>query len=223
MDKSVLITGANRGLGFALVEIFVNNGYIVYALIRSEDSRQALEKVGARVLIGDVSTNEVITSIETAHIQSLDIIINNAGVAGSGEQTLDYSPDVLSKTLETNVVGSFRVIKALASRLKQDGLIINVSSRFGSFQFTKENTHRHCTSHYKISKAALNMLTLSLHLEYKDKFKTVAIHPGEIMTSMKSGDAQLSPEKAAANIFDCLDIFESGRLYSTTTKQEMNW
>lgn len=44
MDKSVLITGANRGLGFALVEIFVNNGYIVYALIRSEDSRQALKK-----------------------------------------------------------------------------------------------------------------------------------------------------------------------------------
>ena len=162
MDKSVLITGANRGLGFALVETFVNNGYIVYALIRSEDSRQALEKVGAQVLIGDVSTNEVITSIETAHIQSLDIIINNAGVAGSGEQTLDYSPDVLSKTLETNVVGSFRVIKALASRLKQDGLIINVSSRFGSFQFSEENLNKGDNVLDKILQNALDDLDKEL-------------------------------------------------------------
>ncbi|MEL7004201.1 MAG: SDR family NAD(P)-dependent oxidoreductase [Bacteroidota bacterium] len=133
-DKTILITGANRGIGLALVEKSLEKGAAkVYATYRSESNRSALEELGDRVVpihldLGDKATIEQLSQ----SVPSLDILINNAGIF-SGANLLDDTEDQLRNDIETNFFGTLAVTKALVPVLKNENpsAIANVSSIAG--------------------------------------------------------------------------------------------
>ncbi|WP_432463498.1 SDR family NAD(P)-dependent oxidoreductase [Agarivorans sp. QJM3NY_33] len=206
--NSVLITGANRGLGLALAQQFSACGYELYLVVRTESSKIDLlkELPNANVLICDVTTNkyEVLLNEWLSDI-SLDVIINNAG-SGTKAPTLESTKsEFLRKEFETNCIGVLATVKGalVALKRKHNSLVINISSRRGSLTMQSELAAKGsgCSYSYRISKAAQNMLTLCLADDLEDlNIRVVAIHPGRLLTKMASTDADMTPELSAKKL-----------------------
>ena len=101
--------------------------------------------------------------------------------------------------------------------MKDDGVIIYISSRFGSIRkiFSGEFDDITCSYAYRISKAAQNMLTQCISREYRDSgVKVCAFHPGKLKTASASSDADKEPEEAARKLIRLIDKIENGKYYS---------
>jgi NAD(P)-dependent dehydrogenase (short-subunit alcohol dehydrogenase family) len=216
MDKTlsiqVLISGANRGLGLALVSRFLGGGFRVYAGIRaSSDNLQALlQDYGARLVLVPLDVADM-ASIRKAASQvigltpALDILINNAAVylppkpvRRLGE--LDLTDGHLEETLNVNVFGPLRVTQQFLPLLDRGRmkLILNISSEAGSIG----NCQRTGEYAYCMSKAALNMQSRILQNDLDPRgFRVLAIHPGWMRTDMGGPEADIHPDEAAEGIF----------------------
>jgi len=182
--KTVLVTGANRGIGLAIVEKSLEMGAaIVYATYRSENNRSALEALGERVVhvhldFADPASIEALTQ----SVPSLDILINNAGVF-SGTDLLEDTEDQLRNDLETNLFGTLAVTKALLPALRNGNstAIANLSSVAGLAPMPSFGG-------YSISKAAVHSMTLSLRGKLKPEGISVhGVYPGPVATRMTEG------------------------------------
>lgn len=209
-----MITGAARGLGYCLTEEYAVNGCNVFACARDINSGKLLalrEKYPDSVNLTnmDVSRTE---SVEKAAAevgktaQSLDIIINNAGMhfEDSGNPLEDVNIDHCLETYNINSLGALRVAKYLASFLAADGngSIINISSDAGSISgCTMDSWFDYC-----MSKAALNMESKLLH-NYLSKrnIRVLAIHPGWMRTGIGGPDSNIDPEDSAKYIIRLID------------------
>lgn len=228
--KTVLITGANRGLGLALSSEFQQNKYHLLLVTRTAEARTLLIKQfpQAEVLVFDVTSEDYESQLHNWLFgKRLDVVINNAG-SGSPAPTLHNSNAAqLRKEFETNCVATFSTVKASLSSLKKssNALVLNISSRRGSMsmQANKAAKGSGCSYSYRISKAAQNMLTLCLADELEEiGIKVAAIHPGRLLTKLASSDANMSPEKSAKKIvsmvinnqIECRDYLcmETGKL-----------
>jgi len=206
--SSVLITGANRGLGLALSLEFFSCGYELYLVVRTESSKIDLFQVlpHANILVCDVTSDkyEEILSEWLKDI-ALDIIINNVG-SGTKAPTLESTkPEFLRKEFETNCIGVLATVKGALTSLKrkENSLVVNISSRRGSLTMQSELAAKGsgCSYSYRISKAAQNMLTLCLADDLENfNIRVVAIHPGRLLTEMASIDAHMTPKLAAKKL-----------------------
>ena len=220
--KTVLITGTGKGLGLALAEEFLRAGWTVFALARKKTDAlrlQALDSQRCIALTADVTTVEVQAEIERKLnvTDGIDVLINNAGIGGSGPALDNASADEAAALLNVHCLGALRVIRAVLPYLKKGGLVINISSRFGSLQNTAAGKldHVDCSYAYRIAKAAQNMLTLCLSREFKSAgIRVCALHPGRLKTTCASSDADAEPTAAAARLLDRLDSFQNGKFYS---------
>ena len=162
-EKVVLITGANRGIGLALVQKSLEKGASkVYATYRSEANRATLAALGERVVpihldLSDPATIEQLPKSVT----SLDVLINNAGIF-SGADLLGDTEAQLRNDLETNLFGTLSVTKALLSFLKKDSptAVANLSSIAGLAAMPGFGG-------YSVSKAAVHSMTQSLRGKLK--------------------------------------------------------
>ena len=195
-DKAVLVTGANRGIGQALVEEALRRGAMrVYA-----GTRKPMSHADARVtsLTLDV-TNPAQIQAAAEKVGSLDILINNAGIAIYDDLT---SLDVIEQHLEVNLMGLLKVTHAFLPLLRRSrGAIVNNLSMAGLAALP-------VIPGYSLSKAAAFNLTQSLRALLAGHGVTVhAVVLGPIDTDMNRGFEipKASTESAAVGIFDGLE------------------
>jgi NAD(P)-dependent dehydrogenase (short-subunit alcohol dehydrogenase family) len=165
---TTFITGANKGLGHETARRLVEQGHTVLVGARDEQAgRAAAESLGARFVQIDVTDDEsvarAVADVEQ-HEGALDVLINNAGVAGSMETGGNPTPDDVLGVLDVNVVGVVRTTRAFLPLLQRsaDPVVVNVSSGMGSLELTHDpaRPESHVVAPaYTASKAALTMLT----------------------------------------------------------------
>lgn len=209
MSFTVLITGANRGVGLALARHYHANGWNVIGVCRT--ASDALAEVADRVIEGIDVTNADDVAVLARELdgQRLDALINNAGllrdeVLGS----LDF--DSIREQMEINAYAPLRVVEALLDNLGEGSKIANVTSRMGSIA-DNDSGGRYG---YRASKAALNAFGKSLAMDLKPRGIAVAqLHPGYVKTRMVNFGGLISPEEAASGIvarIDALTLENSG-------------
>jgi NAD(P)-dependent dehydrogenase (short-subunit alcohol dehydrogenase family) len=167
--STILITGANKGLGREAARRLTASGHDVWIGSRDpERGREAAEAVGARSVVLDVtddaSVAQAAREIAAATGGSLDVLVNNAGIGGAQLDVADVTAADVEAVHAVNVLGPVRVFHAFLPLLRQApaGVVVNVSSGLGSHTITSqpgrvESTFQHPA--YTSSKAALNMLT----------------------------------------------------------------
>ena len=211
MIKTVFITGADKGLGFSLVQRFLREGVHVFAgQYQSSSDLSDLAKSFPQALTPiplDVSKlDSVRQAAETVAklIPALDILINNAGVMLETRTPLlelDLADLPLFETLNVNTFGPLRTVQQFLPLLEkgEHKLIINVSSEAGSIA----DCWRESEFAYSMSKAALNMQSKILQNYLKPHgFKILAVHPGWMRTDMGGAQADIHVDEAAEGIFN---------------------
>ena len=196
MSKTIVITGANRGIGLSLTKHYVNRGCQVYALCRSAGSEQ--ENSGAKVVEGvDVSSGNV-SSVLSAALSGvkIDLLINNAGILKNEVLgNIDY--DSIRNQFEVNALGPLKVTECLREQLTSNAKVLMITSRMGSIA---DNTSGGRYG-YRMSKAALNIAAVSLANDLRSRGVAVGIvHPGLVGTDMIGGVGDITPDEAAARI-----------------------
>ena len=208
-----LITGANRGLGFATARVLICAGHTVYLASRdAERGRRAAEQLGARAVQLDVTDDaSVAAAAKTVEADGgLDVLVNNAGVQdemsadGAVIGASDVTADLMRQTFETNVFGMVRVLHAFLPLLSRSTapVVVNVSSGLASLtRVTTPETPAYAYPGvaYPASKAAVNMITV----QYAKAFphmKINAVEPGFTKTDLNWNTGRQTVEQGAAVI-----------------------
>lgn len=211
---NILITGANRGIGLGLTKLCVERGDQVMATARHPEQAaelHALQKKHGKQLqllaldIGDIKSVHTLTS--NLGDTTLDLLINNAGVYGEGDHVAELDWAAMSHTLDTNALGPLRVCQAMAPRLKRPGArVVNITSQMGSIADNRGGG----SYGYRMSKAALNMASKTLALEWESAGQVVVtMHPGWVRTDMGGSRAPLTVEKATEAMLRTIDELTS--------------
>ncbi len=187
-----LVTGANRGIGLALVEGLLKRGSHVIGACRI--ASPALAQSGAEVVDGvDVTSEEGVAKLAQAvGDRKLDLLVNNAGILLWGDQLSGIDFDGVLKQFEVNALGPLRVTAALRARLAKGGKVALITSRMGSI----DDNGSGGAYGYRMSKAALNMAGKSLAVDLKPAEVAVAIlHPGMVKTDMVGDHGQIEARR----------------------------
>jgi NAD(P)-dependent dehydrogenase (short-subunit alcohol dehydrogenase family) len=208
MIETILITGANRGIGLALSSVFAQYGWQVLACCRKPEKAKALSAIEAasegRVKIHqlDVTDDRRIEALrrELEGI-TIDILCNNAGVGGPDNQGFGFLDEsAWLETLRVNTIAPYKIIRALLDNVLTGGrrLIASIGSQMGSFGLNDSGGYYV----YRTAKAGVHMVMKSLSIDLRGKGVTaVAFHPGWVRTDMGGPSAILSPEESAEGLF----------------------
>ncbi|MFB7600353.1 SDR family NAD(P)-dependent oxidoreductase [Streptomyces sp. NPDC056160] len=208
MDISTaLVTGANKGIGREIARQLVQAGLSVYVGSRdAERAERAVADIGgdARPLVLDV-TDPVSIAAAADRIDTLDVLVNNAGVSPAGGRgAQDEDTGTFRRVYETNVFGVVSVTNALLPALRRSAhpRIVNISSGTGSLAaaITEHSGYRGVFASYRSSKAALNALTVFYAQSLADDgVKVNALAPGLRRTDLNDAAAAGGdPAEAAA-------------------------
>ncbi|WP_454801961.1 SDR family oxidoreductase [Mucilaginibacter phyllosphaerae] len=226
MEKqTVLITGANKGIGLETARQLANAGYHVFLGCRDkhrgDEAVSLLHSEGLKdvemVLIDVVDDQSVQQAFEqlSTKIDYLDVLINNAGIPGSIPQpVLDTPIETYKKVYEVNVFGVARVTKTFVPLMQNspNPRIVNVTSDLGSLGLHSDPTWRHYevkTAAYGPSKSALNGYTIALAYELKN-FRVNAVNPGYTATDFNNNQGYKTVAEGAAPIVEKAMIDKDG-------------
>jgi NAD(P)-dependent dehydrogenase (short-subunit alcohol dehydrogenase family) len=209
----VLVTGASRGLGRALVGSFLRRRCAVLGVVRSPSHAAELLRAhpeGFDPVVADVTSPELAAALEgaiAARHGVLDVLINNAGTRGYLTSITQEPESEVSELLAVHCIGALRATRGALPFLRKSrrGLVVNVTSRFGSIARTAAGdfTGGDYSYSYRVSKAAQNMLTLCLSQELRsDGIAVCAVHPGRLQTDSGPPDPEMSAEEGAERLAD---------------------
>ncbi len=223
--RTVLVTGANRGLGLEFARQLCAAGATVIGTARRPEAATELAATGAEVLPLDVTDPRSVQALADAlDGRSLDVLLNNAGIFPTRGGLEDFDASSVQRVYEVNTLGPMRVTHALLPHLRRGDrkLVMNMSSGLGSIA----SNRRGGALGYRESKAALNMFTRSLHAEFSGEgFVCVAMSPGWVRTDMGGSAAPLSPEESVRGMLEVLSEAgpeQSGRYWEYSGK-ELPW
>lgn len=212
MSKTVVVTGANRGIGLALVQHYRQRGDRVLAVCRQ--ASQELRTCGADVLEAiDLSSSEAGSKLrEALQGVTVDVLINNAGILRVERLgQIDYT--AVAEQLQINAIAPLRITEALSGNLRSGSKVALITSRMGSIA---DNTSGGYYG-YRMSKAALNMAGVSLARDLKPRGISVAVlHPGYVQTAMVNFGGDISADVAAERLMrriDELNLESSGSFW----------
>jgi NAD(P)-dependent dehydrogenase (short-subunit alcohol dehydrogenase family) len=201
VERVALISGGNRGLGREVARRLAEDGYQV--VIGSRDlakGEQTARELGANVSacrldVTDQKSIESCIDEIRGRFGRLDVLVNNAGIAGGGWSTsaTDVDLDEVRATLETNLFGAWELTQAALPLMRENGYgrIVNLSSGMG--QLSDMNGH---APGYRVSKTGLNALTRILNAELGEENVLVnSCCPGWVRTDMGGAGARLSVEE----------------------------
>ncbi len=236
---TALITGANRGLGFGLTELYAADGWNVIACAREPEKATALQKLAAsgkgKVTVKklDIEDHASIEALaKELKGQPIDLLLNVAGFYGKrivsdpgglgafGES--DYAE--WDRINRINVLGPMKIAEAFVENVAASGQkkIVSLSSIIGSIG---GNPGGHMYA-YRSSKAALNAVMKAMSVDLKDRGITaIPIHPGWVRTDMGGPNADLSPEESVTGmkkVIDGLTPADSGK-FLTYSGETLPW
>lgn len=220
---TILITGANRGLGLEFVRQYQDEGVTIHACCRNPEKAtelNALAEVAGgstkvhRMEVSDLSQVQAVA--DTLKGVAIDRLINNAGILGtpidqpgnSAFGSLDY--DNWEETMRVNVLSPFRVCEAFVEHVaaSNEKLMIFLSTHMASITELKEGGYYP----YRSSKAALNLIVKGLSIDLKDRgIRTLALHPGWVKTDMGSEAAAVEIPDSIAGMRVVVDGFNAPR------------
>lgn len=224
--ERLLITGANRGIGLALVDEGLRRGHLVIATCRDPGAARELQQLarqhGKRLLVLPLDVTDEASIVAArdqvaSQLGGVDVLLNNAGVFPRGERPDNLEAETLLRTLHVNAVGPMMVVKHFLDLLRESPRprVINVSSQMGSL--TRKLSGRAYS--YSSSKATLNMLSRALAWDLQPEgVIVIALHPGWVVTDMGGDHAAVLPGESARGI---LDVAE--RLTPEQTGKFLSW
>lgn len=198
---NVVITGANRGIGLALTQLYLARGCQVWAICRQ--SSEALSATKANIIEGVELTDYEGIEAELAALKGIeiDILINNAGLLHD-EQLGSLSVTQIQKQYEINAISPLIVTDVLLEQLHEGAKIGFVTSRMGSMADNSSGGRYG----YRMSKAALNAAAVSVAQDVKPRGIAVAIlHPGYVQTGMVNFRGDVTPEESARRLIARMD------------------
>ena len=216
---TIVITGANRGIGLHLARLHAERGDHVIAGCRRPEAARPLAELAARTDLQtvrlDVTMADHVGELRRAlGDRPLDMLINNAGVIGPDRQSaFDMDFRGWLRTLEVNTLGPLRVTQALLPNLRRirNSRIVTLSSRMAAL--TEAGGSDRIA--YRSSKTALNRAMQALAADLADSGTIVVLlHPGWVGTDMGGPRAPLTPQQSATRlvaIMDALSPADSGR------------
>ena len=222
--KTVLITGANKSIGFETAKQLLDLGYYVYLGSRDLEKGAAavaqLNSKNVEPIKIDVSDAQSVTEarkIIGGKIDSLDVLINNAGISGGFPQSPSTTTiETMREVFDTNFFGAIQVTNAFMDLLKKSDAprIVNVTSGLGSLTLHNDPSwkfYNFKSAAYGPSKTALNAYTITLAFELKDTaFKVNVVDPGYTATDFNHHNGPRNVTDAAKDIVKFATLDESG-------------
>jgi NAD(P)-dependent dehydrogenase (short-subunit alcohol dehydrogenase family) len=209
--RHCLVTGANRGLGLEFVRQLLARGDRVVATCRHPGKATALNPLAGEfpgrlhVLPLDVTDPKSIAELARELplvCESLELLVNDAGVLHSGERFGSVSAANLDDSFRTNARGPLLLVQALAPLLADGARVANITSELGSIAALT----RFGTPSYNISKAAQNMATALLAKALAARgIIVLALHPGWVQTDMGGSGATLTPAQSVQGLLQVID------------------
>jgi NAD(P)-dependent dehydrogenase (short-subunit alcohol dehydrogenase family) len=230
---TVLITGANRGLGLEFVRQYAADHWAVIAVCRHPEKAEELQSLmnkhnSVRIEALDAADTKSIQILtEKLDDIEIDVLINNAGIfsggtfSGSatkvdkGQEFGSFDAEAWNKVLRVNTIAPIMMTEALLPHLQRskDAKVINITSRMGSIDEMGSGYIA-----YRTSKAALNAAMRVIMHDLKAKGITIAnLHPGWVQTDMGGKEAPLQPEisiKGMRKVIEWLTLKDSGQFIS---------
>lgn len=223
-----MVPGANRGIGLALAQLYSRRGWQLHGSYREQSEAEADEllKIATKAYKLDLGHEQSISNAAEAYgSEGLDLLINcGASIDGGRNRVEQTSPEQMLQSFKINVVGPLMTTKAFLPNLRRghDPKIINISSSAGSIS---DNRSGGLLS-YRVSKAALNMLSVNTALELAaEKIACIALHPGWIKTRMTSFAGHMGPDEAAERmikVIDAVDMASTGKFFHRDG-HELTW
>ncbi|RUM55948.1 MAG: short-chain dehydrogenase [Marinomonas sp.] len=210
--KTVVITGASRGIGLSFAKLYQVKGCHVYAACRSASAE--LTALGVNVIEHiDVTKDEDIGKLASAlNGVPIDLLINNAGILRD-ERLGSIDKDSIRRQFETNALAPLAVTEALMNNFSDGAKLALITSRMGSVEdITSGGRYG-----YRMSKSALNIAGMSLSHDLKPRGVAVAIlHPGLVGTEMIGGYGDITPDQAAERLaqrIEALNLENTGTFW----------
>ena len=215
--RTVLITGANRGIGLELSRQYSAAGWHVIGTARNPESAQELAALGAEVMQLDVTDPASADRLSRdLGSRPVSLLINNAGILPMMRSLEEIDMDTYERVMDVNALGPVRVTRAVLPNLRAGQLrkIVNITSTLGSIA---QNTSGSFYG-YRESKAALNMFTKSLAAELgPEGFTCIVLHPGWVRTDMGGPNAPTTAQESVLGIrrvIDGLTKADNGAFFS---------
>ncbi|MFT7044115.1 MAG: NAD(P)-dependent dehydrogenase (short-subunit alcohol dehydrogenase family) [Candidatus Azotimanducaceae bacterium] len=227
--ETIIITGANRGIGLELTRQYLQSDRTVIATCRQPDAAADLQALTSNPNLQirqlDVTDQASIDDFSAAlKDQTIDVLLNNAGVTGGPKQGLkDVQTRSWLDTFATNTIAPLRLSTVLLKNLQsaERPRIISVSSYMGSIGRPGSGAYE-----YRSSKAALNKVMQVMSCDLADDGIIVCpVHPGWVRTDMGGANADLSVEQSAGGLIDLIDKLnqqQSGRFWNWDG-EELPW
>ena len=225
---TILVTGANRGIGFEFAKQYAAAGWRVHATCRDPGAAAALKALAGDVTIHrlEVTAPEQVRALAAALAgEPVDVLVNNAGISAQAKTSLgDMDYALWEEMMRVNVFGPLRVAEALAANVaaSQKRIMLFISSRAGSIADNLSGG-RYI---YRSSKAALNMVVKSLAIDLIPKrIICAAVHPGWARTDMGTAAAPVAVADSVAALralVERLEPHHNGR-FINYDGQELRW
>jgi NAD(P)-dependent dehydrogenase (short-subunit alcohol dehydrogenase family) len=221
---AVLITGANRGLGFEFASQYAADGWRVFAACRDPTAASELQRLAQNsrnmlsIVALDVTDGESVRTAARQHEDvAIDVLINSAGIAGaSGQTTGNVDYDSWTHVFDVNTMGPLRVIESFIDHIaRSEGrLVVTITSGMGSLA---DNTTGGFIP-YRSSKAAVNMVMRSAAIDLAPRrINCVLVNPGWVRTDIGGPKAPLLPQEsvtAMRRLINTLGPKHSGKFYN---------
>ena len=229
--STVLISGANRGLGLEFARQYAASGATVLATCREPRLATALAQIaGVEVCPLDVGSAASVAALATSlEGRPIDILINNAGRL-STSHVGHNDPEAVLEMLRVNTIGPLMLSEALIENLAASTrrLIVTVTSDLGSLSDNVKPNVKGGGGYlgYRVSKAGVNMVMRTLAVELKPRnISCILLTPGWVRTDMGGSNATLSPAQSVTGmcrVIERIELRDSGRWFDHSG-QECNW
>ena len=222
-DQTILITGANRGIGLELTRQFAADGWNVIACCRNPDQADALNKLSDQYSAIEMHALDVTDYAQMAKLsgqlkgRAIDVLLSNAGIYGPKSLGFgEVDPAVWREVLEVNTIAPMMLVQAFVEQVaaSQQKLVGIISSKVGSIADNGSGG----SYIYRSSKTAVNQVVKSLSIDLAGRgIGVLSLHPGWVMTDMGGPNATISATESISGmrkVIEKLALESTGRFFN---------